>query len=125
MWPYRSNPTKGKDSAATTETAGWRGDAPAVMLKLSPALRAPYAGRRLPGLLGGFRPGGSGKGGPRGTGARRIHGTIAERMKQIAEDRGRRRLTARVRRVMEAVAWEGAWPATRAALSRGLRPRGG
>jgi hypothetical protein len=29
---------------------------------------------------------------------------IAERMKQIAEDRGRRRLTARVRRVMEAVA---------------------
>ena len=29
---------------------------------------------------------------------------IAERMKQIAEDRGRRRLTARVRRVTEAVA---------------------
>ena len=29
---------------------------------------------------------------------------IAERMKQIAEDRGRRRLTARVRRVMGAVA---------------------
>jgi hypothetical protein len=29
---------------------------------------------------------------------------IAERMKQIAEDRGRRRLTAKVRRVMEAVA---------------------
>jgi hypothetical protein len=29
---------------------------------------------------------------------------IAERMKQIAEDRGRRRLTGRVRRVMEAVA---------------------
>jgi DNA-binding Lrp family transcriptional regulator len=29
---------------------------------------------------------------------------IAERLKQIAEDRGRRRLTARVRRVLEAVA---------------------
>ena len=29
---------------------------------------------------------------------------ITERMKQIAEERGRRRLTARVRRVMEAVA---------------------
>jgi hypothetical protein len=29
---------------------------------------------------------------------------IAERMKQLAEDRGRRRLSARVRRVMEAVA---------------------
>jgi hypothetical protein len=29
---------------------------------------------------------------------------IAERVKQIAEERGRRRLTARVRRVMEAVA---------------------
>jgi hypothetical protein len=29
---------------------------------------------------------------------------IAERIKEIAEDRGRRRLTARVRRVMEAVA---------------------
>jgi len=29
---------------------------------------------------------------------------IAERLKQIAEDRGRRRLSARVRRVMEAVA---------------------
>ena len=29
---------------------------------------------------------------------------IAERMKQIAEDRGRRRLAARVRRVMGAVA---------------------
>jgi hypothetical protein len=29
---------------------------------------------------------------------------IAERMKQIAEQLGRRRLTARVRRVMEAVA---------------------
>jgi hypothetical protein len=29
---------------------------------------------------------------------------IAERMKQIAEERGRRRLTARVRRAMEAVA---------------------
>ena len=29
---------------------------------------------------------------------------IAERLKQVAEDRGRRRLTARVRRVMEVVA---------------------
>lgn len=29
---------------------------------------------------------------------------IAERMRQIAEDRGRRRLTARVRRVMETAA---------------------